>query len=360
MTMIRRTGFFGVLILLVGPWQPVCLAQAPSFTRAQVSAGRTDYRTHCASCHGPRLEGQHLSPPLVGARFDRTWRGKSAGVLAFHLRRMPPEPRATPGSLGDQTYANILAHILQANGLEPGDAVLPSDLDALGELIIPSLAGVEYDPDAPVVAAGQSELLNSLPAVTDEMLRNPSPNDWLHTGGTYDGQTFSPLKLIDRENVGDLALAWRAPLRNGNSMPMPLIYRGVMFLHTFPDTVLALDASNGQVLWRHQYEPTSPSSQKMGLALHGDKVFVPTSDLHVLALRAKTGELIWDHEIAPETPTMRRVYNLRSAPLVVGDKVIQGVTASFVPKGGFAVAIDINSGEEVWRFNTIARPGEPN
>ena len=45
---------------------------------------------------------------------------------------------------------------------------------------------------------------------------------------------------------------------------------------------------------------------------------------------------------------------------MVGDKVIQGVTASFVPKGGFAVAIDVESGKEAWRFNTIARPGEPN
>jgi alcohol dehydrogenase (cytochrome c) len=272
---------------------------------------------------------------------------------------MPPEPIDAPGGLGDKTYSNILAHILEVNGFEAGEEALPSDLEALNELTIPNLAGAEPDPDAPVVAAGQSELLNSLTAVTDEMLRSPSPDDWLHTGGTYDSQTFSPLKQINRENVEYLTLAWRAPLRDGTSMPMPVIHQGVMFLHTFPDTVLALDASNGQVLWRYQYASASGSSQKMGLALHGDKVLVPTSDLHVLALRAKTGELIWDHEIVPETPAMRTAYNLRSPPLVVGDKVIQGVTASFVPKGGFALAIDINSGKEVWRFNTIARPGEP-
>jgi alcohol dehydrogenase (cytochrome c) len=157
-----------------------------------------------------------------------------------------------------------------------------------------------------------------------------------------------------------LALAWRAPLRNGNSMPMPLVHHGVMFLQTFPDTVLALDATNGQVLWRHQHQPKgAPSSQKMGLALQGDKVLVPTSDLHVLALSAKTGELVWDHEIVVPTPERRASYQLRSPPLVVGDKVIQGVTASFIPKGGFAVALDVESGREAWRFNSIARPGEP-
>ena len=359
MTLIRRAGFVWVLILVLGPWQSVSEAEAPSFTRDQVTEGRAAYREHCASCHGPRLEGLHLSPPLVGPRFDVSWRGKSAGILAFHLRRMPPEPLATPGSLGDETYANILAYILMSNGLESGDEVLPSDLDALADLTIPELEGVQYDPDAPVVAPGQSELLNNLSAVTDEMLRNPSPNDWLQNGRTYDGHSFSPLKVINRENVSELTLAWRAPLRNGNSMPMPLVHQGVMFLHTFPDTVLALDATNGMVLWRYQYKPASGSSQKMGLALHGDKILVPTSDLHVLALNAKTGELIWDHEISRASPGARGGYNLRSAPLVVGDKVIQGVTASFVPKGGFILAIDINSGEELWRFNTIARPGEP-
>jgi alcohol dehydrogenase (cytochrome c) len=50
---------------------------------------------------------------------------------------------------------------------------------------------------------------------------------------------------------------------------------------------------------------------------------------------------------------------LRSAPLVVGNKVIQGVTSSFAPRGGIILALDINSGKELWRFNTIARPGEP-
>ena len=70
MALIQRVGFLSVLILLMGPWQSVCLAQAPSFTRAQVSAGRTDYRTHCASCHGRQLEGLHLSPSLARGRFD--------------------------------------------------------------------------------------------------------------------------------------------------------------------------------------------------------------------------------------------------------------------------------------------------
>ena len=192
------------------------------------------------------------------------------------------------------------------------------------------------------------------------MLKDPAPGDWLHWGRTYDGQNFSPLTRIDRKSVKDLAPAWRAPIPSGPSMPTPIVHDGVMFLQTSPDTVMALDATSGAVLWRRSYKPSVPSSQKMGLAIAGGRVFVPTSDLHVIALDAKTGETVWDHEIAIEPPAVGRgIFNLRSAPLIVGDKVIQGVTGSGAPGGGFIVGLDAATGREIWRFHTIARPDEP-
>ena len=366
MRTVGRAGICGCCVVLLSALESASLGQtastrSPAFTQAQVTSGGAAYRQHCAPCHGAQLEGVHLAPGLTGERFDRAWRGKTADTLMFHLHRMPPPPAATSGSLGDQTYASILAFLLQANGLEPADSVLPSDTVALAALTIPRLAGTRSDPDVPVARSpSRSALLNRLSTVTDAMLHNPPDADWLQWGRTYDGQNFSPLRLITRENVQSLEPAWRAPLRGGTSMPTPLVHDGVMFLQTIPDTVLALDGSNGDILWRYQYEPTTQSSSKMGLALRGDRVFVPTSDLHVLALHSKTGELIWNHEIASSSqPTGRNRYQLRSAPLVVGDKLIQGVTASFSPGGGFIVALDINSGKELWRFNTIARPGEP-
>jgi alcohol dehydrogenase (cytochrome c) len=100
----------------------------------------------------------------------------------------------------------------------------------------------------------------------------------------------------------------------------------------------------------------------MGLGLSGGRVIAPTSDLHVIALDAKTGATVWDHAIElspPATSANRAMFNLRSAPLIAGDKVIQGVTSSAGPGGGFIVALDINTGNEVWRFHTTARPGGP-
>jgi alcohol dehydrogenase (cytochrome c) len=202
--------------------------------------------------------------------------------------------------------------------------------------------------------------LDKLRPVSSAMLKAPAPGDWLQWGRTYDGQNFSPLKAINRGNVKTLTPAWRAPLEPGPSMPTPLVHDGVMFLQTTPDTVLALDAATGAVLWRHAYASTIPSSQKMGLALSGGRVFVPTTDLHVIALDARTGAVAWDHDIGISPPAKdRKLFNLRSAPLIVGDKLIQGVTASGAPGGGFIVALDIATGREAWRFHTIARPGEP-
>jgi alcohol dehydrogenase (cytochrome c) len=344
--------------------QPASLGQAPSerppgFTEAQASAGAAAYRQHCASCHGAKLEGEHLAPSLAGERFDRTWRGKTADTLMFHVRRMPPKPGATSGGLDDDTYTNILAYLLRSNRLEPAGEALPSAAAALAALTIPRLEKAELDPYASISASpSKSARLTGLRAVTAGMLQNPPAGDWLLWGRTYDGQNFSPLGHITRGNVQNLKAAWRVPLRGGTSMPTPLVHDGVMFLQTIPDTVLALDGATGEILWKYQYT-AAQSSSKMGLSLHGDRVFVPTSDLHVLSLHSRTGEVMWDHEIATKSqPTGRGRYQLRGAPLVVGDKVIQGVTASFSPEGGFIVGLDLNSGKELWRFNTIARPGE--
>ncbi len=274
---------------------------------------------------------------------------------------MPLLPVADPGSLSGETYTHILAYILQFNGLAPG-AALATDKPAFDNLIIPTILSSENGERPPTASvmenSSQSELLDNLSAVTDEMLDNPSPDDWLIWRRTYDSMGFSPLEQINKQNVADLKLAWRAPLRAGENMPSPLIHQGVMFFHTYPDTVLAMDATNGKVLWRHQYTPQSRSSKKMGIALYGDKVLVPTSDLHLLALNVRTGELLWDHDIATESPKTE-YYQLRSAPLVAGNNVIQGVMSFRVPKGSFIVAVDIDTGVESWRFNTVARPGEP-
>ncbi len=344
------------LLPLPGPLaaQPVEV----SFTAAQAEAGARAYRRSCAGCHGRELQGEGIAPSLTGDRWAMRWAGKSVEVLLPHLRRMPLPPLGEPGSLTDETYAQILAFMVQRSGVAAGAAPLPIAPADLAALRLPG--GAARDTRAPrrPSASARAELLRALPPVTPEMLTEPGPEDWLTWRRTYDMLGHSPLDQIDARNVGQLEVAWTAPLQDGESMPSPLVHRGVMFLHTYPDTTLALDASTGAELWRFQYEPKATPGKKMGLALAGDKLIVPTSDLHLVALDLRTGEPIWDHDIRTEVPKEGANYQLRAAPLVVGGKVLQGIQSFRVARGSFIVAVDLETGEESWRFNTVAWPGE--
>src|SRR5690606_11686757 len=88
--------------------------------------------------------------------------------------------------------------------------------------------------------------------VTDEMLKHPSPNDWLMFSRTYDAQRYSPLDQINTENVASLTLAWTLNLPDGVTGTVPLVYDGVMYVAIPGAAVVALDATTGDMLWKYQ------------------------------------------------------------------------------------------------------------
>ncbi len=209
--------------------------------------------------------------------------------------------------------------------------------------------------DLPPWPAPRDPLAAATP-VTDALLANPSPNDWLAWRRTQDGLGFSPLTNINKDNVARLQLAWSLALPPGQNAATPLVHDGVIYVHSFGDHVQALDATTGDELWH--YARTLPDSSrptvKRNLALYGDKVFFGTSDVHVVALDAKTGHVVWDQ---PITDTGSG-FGLSGGPLVARGKVMQGVNGQ-VPGGAYIVGLDAETGREAWRFYTIARPGEP-
>ncbi len=222
-------------------------------------------------------------------------------------------------------------------------------IERYGRNVANSLDSINADPDT-------NPLLRNYSSVSDELLQNPPDADWLTWRRTYNNLGFSNLDQINRDTVAELELAWHQEVTAGNNMPTPLVHDGIMFLYSAGDVVLALDATNGEMLWRYSHDGDAVTSHKFGIALHEDKVLVPTSDLHMVALNARTGEVIWDHVVEVGD---NEGYALRSAPTVAGDQVIQGMAASFVPGGGFIFAIDLDTGKETWRFNTLARPDAP-
>lgn len=353
----------GWLLLLAVP----ALAQQQgqslaSFTSEQAARGESEYVQQCASCHGYSLEGFELAPSLSGNFFSRRWGDKPIDELAASLRRMPPN---VPGGLEQQIYSQILAYLLQQNGVAAGTTLLPEGLAALSGLIVPAQAIVDqrftprrsgYASNGPVLPTSR---LDDLTPVTDAMLLNPPDDDWLVWRRTHENLGHSPLDQINKDNVDDLRVAWTWSLPPGANMMTPLVHDGVLFAYSFGDVVQAIDAASGDLLWSYQREliTDAPLNSKKGVAIYQNKIIVPTSDIHLLALDSKTGKLLWDHQVDTGDETD---HWFKAAPMVVNGKAIIGLTGQLAIEGGnFIVAVDLETGEEVWRFYTVARPGEP-
>jgi alcohol dehydrogenase (cytochrome c) len=135
---------------------------------------------------------------------------------------------------------------------------------------------------------------------------------------------------------------------------------GVMYVTT-ANRAYALDARSGRQIWRYQRPLTkglvgdAAGGINRGVAVLGDKVFMVTDHAHLIALHRLTGKLLWDVEMAD----YREHYGATSAPLVVKDLVISGISGGDEGVRGFLAAYKASTGERVWRFWTIPAPGEP-
>ncbi|HTH53442.1 MAG TPA: PQQ-binding-like beta-propeller repeat protein [Edaphobacter sp.] len=226
------------------------------------------------------------------------------------------------------------------------------------------------DPVATQRLAEMRKSLDKITPVTDAMLHNPSPNDWLMWRRTYDSWGYSPLNQINRDNVKNLTVAWTLGLSDTGVYEFtPVVHDGIMFVWSHGETLEAIDARNGNLLWKYHHDmrpgfnPLNVFQGKRSLAIGGNKVIFPTTDMHIIALDMKTGAVVWDAATDDDhNPNGVRTYN--GAPLIVNGKVIMG--SSGCAAGGmtysqtcFVSARELETGKELWRFNTLAQPGEP-
>jgi PQQ-dependent dehydrogenase (methanol/ethanol family) len=201
--------------------------------------------------------------------------------------------------------------------------------------------------------------------VTDAMLQNPDPADWLMWRRTLDTWGFSPLKQIDKRNVGELRMVWARALGPGMQEGTPLVHDGVMYFPNPSDVIQAFDAASGDMLWEYRrslpadlgdYFPVS--SINRNLAIYGESIIDTSADDHVFALDARTGELQWQTKILD----YQRGAQQTSGPIVANGKIISGRGCE--PEGSPAACVitahDARTGRELWRRRTIAAPGEPN
>jgi alcohol dehydrogenase (cytochrome c) len=353
------------------------------FTEMQASRGQVAYRESCAACHGPNLDDGPFAPPVKGPAFKSHWHDQSPQALrSLIVKRMPP---ASPGSLSSGTYSDIEAYLLQENGDKAGTAELAASNAPTTAVAPRPAAASEHTPNPRTVGAAlvdnqdatfhaamaaRKALLDGLTSVSDAMLRAPPAADWLMWRGTYATLGYSPLNQINKSTVHNLVIAWTLALPPSANEAAPLIHDGVLFIEG-GDTVEAINAADGSILW--QYVRALPDAlhngrdaRMKGLAIYEDKLYAPTADGHIVALDLKTGDLRWDHAVVTPEQGVHpgqfdgAFFHISGGPLLVHGKVIVGVSLGIDTGGGdFIVGLDAQSGDEKWRFNTIARPGQP-
>ena len=208
-------------------------------------------------------------------------------------------------------------------------------------------------------AAAEGNLIDNLSTVTDDMLLNPSDGDWLMWRRTYDGWGYSPLTEINKDNVGDLRLAWAWGMSpGGRTQETPLVHDGVMYLMSSTHLIQALDASDGTLIWEYQHDLPDDAAHNgvRSKAIYGDNLIIATRDARLLSIDSKTGGLNWNQQVSD----YKVGYSFSSGPIVANGVIVQGTTgcSKAQPGGCFITGHDVNTGSEIWRVHTIAQSGD--
>lgn len=216
-----------------------------------------------------------------------------------------------------------------------------------------------------MLSAALSSPAGGFEPVTDEMLADPDPSDWLMWRRTLDAWGFSPLDQINADNVADLRMIWTRPLAEGSQEGTPLVYEGVMYFPHPGDVIQAIDARSGEVIWEYRrelpddlgdYLPVYENNRN--IAIYGNLIIANGADDYIYALNAETGELAWETKILDYWQGAKQ----SSGPIIASGLAITG--RSCEPEGGpdacVVTAHDALTGREAWRTSLIARGDDPN
>ena len=89
--------------------------------------------------------------------------------------------------------------------------------------------------------------------VSEEMLRNPAPGEWLNWRGTDNAWGYSPLDQITLDNVGELQLAWSWAMdETGSQEAAPLAHDGILYVPNPRGVIQALDGATGDLIWEYR------------------------------------------------------------------------------------------------------------
>ena len=187
-------------------------------------------------------------------------------------------------------------------------------------------------------------------------------HQWPLPGKDYSNTRYTRDSPITSKNVDQLSEAWRVELPGlviayGLCSTVPIIVDGTVYIEDLSSSVRAIDLKSGRVKWAVQEANLNPGPN--GVAVGWGKVFAIRGSDSVVAFDAETGEELWN----------KRVIDTATAGIDIQPTVFDGqVLVSTVPistRGiyvagdrGILKSLDQETGEERWRFDTIASPDD--
>jgi alcohol dehydrogenase (cytochrome c) len=198
--------------------------------------------------------------------------------------------------------------------------------------------------------------------VTQQRLLNPEPQNWLMNHRTYDGQRFSPLARITKDNVRNLKLAYAVPLGGGAGNEWieatSLVEDGFIYITDAWGVLYKIDGRSGdtgRIVWRMEPKQERPATNR-GAAMWGNLVISPANwPARIVATDKETGKIVWETNMMTGQPELR----ITAAPLALKDQMIVGASGGDSGVRDWVAALDPATGKLLWRKYTIPAPGEP-
>src|SRR5947208_325987 len=206
----------------------------------------------------------------------------------------------------------------------------------------------------------------------DRLLNSQNePQNWLMMNGDFAATRYSKLTQINRENVKNLRMVWALALgglqdvgQNGPENELnPLIDNGYMYTTDGWGTIYKIDAhdgNQGKFAWvtdpgvKHQ----GNIPRTRGIALWEDLVIANLPDGRVIAMKRDNGEIVWDKMVAVTNEFGSRE-KFFTAPITAEGKIIIANGAGDGKTRGWVAALDARTGNELWRWYAIPKPGDP-
>ncbi len=369
---INSVFLFSFLLFLCATAAAQTSTREGVYTEQQAVAGGALYLRSCVECHGITLAGGEAGPALVGGAFWQQWQDQS--LAAFYQITASTMPVNNPNGFTPEQYADLVAFMLQQNGLPAGEENLPSSA--------PNLVAISMQPsESPVRVASLLAGASSARRVIDY--------EWLGYHNDSNGMRYAPLDQINRNNVQNLEIAWRwttqnyGPNAEFNYESTPVMADGVLYATAGRRRdVVAIDPVTGENLWMFRYDEGARRGPRVnsgrGVSYWRDggdsRVIVVTPGYYLISLDTATGKPdpafgengIVDLRVGQEDRFDIDIESIASGltapPVIVDDVVVIG--AAF-PSGGSPRSMkgpagnirgyDIRTGEMLWKFHTIPR-----